>query len=59
MKLHIISNWLALNKLLLNTYKTVYIEFGNQVNSTPKNLSINIQDTEIKRFESYKYLIVT
>ena len=28
--LHIISNWLALNKLSLNTDKTVYIEFGNQ-----------------------------
>ena len=36
-----ISTWLALKKLSLNTEKTVYIEFGNQVNSTPKNLDIN------------------
>ena len=54
--LHIISTWLSLNKLSLNTDKTVYIEFGNQVNSTPKNLSINIQGTKIKRVESNKYL---
>ena len=36
-----ISTWLALNKLLLSTDKTVYIEFGNQVGSTPKNLDIS------------------
>ena len=35
--LHKISTWLALNKLSLNTDKTVYSEFGNQVGSTPKN----------------------
>ena len=34
--LHKISTWLALNKLSLNTDKTVYIEFGNQVDSAPK-----------------------
>ena len=34
--LYIISTWLALNKLSLNTDKTVYIEFGNQVDSTKK-----------------------
>ena len=33
--LHKISTWLALNKLSLNTGKTVYIEFENQVDSTP------------------------
>ena len=54
--LHIVSTWISLNKLSLNTDKTVYIEFGNQVNSTPKNLNINIQGTKIKRVESNKYL---
>ena len=39
--LHKLSTWPALNKLSLNTDKTVYIEFGNQVGSTPKNLDIN------------------
>ena len=34
--LHEISTLLAHNKLPLNTDKTVYIEFGNQVDSTPK-----------------------
>ena len=50
------QKWLALNKLSLNTNKTVYIEFGNQVNSTPQNLDINIQGSKIKRVESMKYL---
>ena len=54
--LYIISTWLALNKLSLNTDKTIYIEFGNQVDSTPKNLNINIQGTKIKSVESIKYL---
>ena len=54
--LHKISTWLALNKLSLNTNKTVYIEFGNQVGSTPKNLDINIQGTKIKRVQNTKYL---
>ena len=54
--LHIISTWLALNKLPLNTYKTVYIEFGNQVDITPKNLDIYKQGTKINRVESMKYL---
>ena len=54
--LHKISTWLALNKLSLNTDKTVYMEFGNQVDSTPKNLDITIQGTKINRVESTKYL---
>ena len=36
--------------------KTVYIEFGNQVGSTPKNLDINIQGTKIEKVENTKYL---
>ena len=54
--LHKISIWLAHKKLSLNTNKTVYIEFGNQVDSTPKNLDISIQGTKIKRLDSAKYL---
>ena len=51
-----ISKWLALNKLLLNTVKTVYMEFGNQCDSTPKNLNINTNGIKIKRVDSTKYL---
>ena len=40
----------------LNTGKAVYIEFGNQVGSTPKNLDINIQGIKIKRVNNTKYL---
>ena len=54
--LHKISTWLAHNKLSLNTDKTVYIEFGNKEDSTPKNLDISIQGTKIKRVDSTKYL---
>ena len=54
--LHKISTWLAHNKLSLNTDKTVYIEFRNQVDSTAKNLDISIQGTKIKRVENTKYL---
>lgn len=57
--LHKISNWLALNKLSLNTEKTVYMEFGNTCNSTPKNLNIRIQDKIITSMESITYLGVT
>ena len=55
MKLHKISPLLAHNKLYLNTDKTVYIEFGNEVDSIPKNLDISIQGTRIKRVDSTKY----
>ena len=53
---HKISTWLALKKLSLNIDKTVYTEFGNQVDSTPKNLDVTIQGTKINRVESTKYL---
>ena len=56
--LYIISTWLTLNRLSLKTDKTVYIEFGNQVDGTPKNFNINIQGTKIKRVESNKYLSI-
>ena len=53
--LHNISKWLAHNKLFLNTEKTVYIEFGNQVDSILKNLHISMQGT-IRRVKRTKYL---
>lgn len=54
--LQIIAIWLALNKLSLNTRKTVYMEFGNYCNSTPKNMNINIQNKTIARVDNTKYL---
>ena len=55
-----ISKWLALNKLSLKTDKSVYMLFGSQCDSTPKNLSININGMQLKRVESTEYLgIVT
>lgn len=54
--LHTIAIWLALNKLSLNTDKTIYMEFGNTCNSTPKNLNISIQGKRIQRVENTKYL---
>ena len=52
-----ISKWLALNKLSLNTDKTVYMEFGSQCDNTPKNLNININGIKLERVESTKYLV--
>lgn len=54
--LYEIAKWLALNKLSLNTDKTVYMEFGNNCNSTPKNLNININGIKINRVDNTRYL---
>ena len=54
-----IANWLGLNKLSLNTDKTIFVEFGNNYKSTPKNMNISIQGKNIKRVENTKYLGVT
>ena len=51
-----ISKWLALNKLSLNTDKRVYMEFGSQCDSTPKNLNIIKSGIKIKRVKSTKYV---
>ena len=51
-----ISKWLALNKVSLNTDKTVYMEFGSQCDSTLKNINININGIKIIKVESTKYL---
>ena len=34
----------------------MYMEFGSQCDSSPKNLNININGIKIKRVESTKYL---
>ena len=47
---------LALNKLSLNKQKTVYMTFGNYVDSVPVKASIKINETELQRVEQYKYL---
>ena len=36
--------------------KAVYMEFGSQCDSTPKNININVNGIKIKRVESTKYL---
>lgn len=51
-----VGTWLKLNKLSLNIDKTAYIEFGNQCNSTPKNLNITIHGDKINRVDNIKYL---
>ena len=50
-----VADWLALNRLSLNIEKTVYITFGNYVDSVPRTLNIIIDNQSIKS-TSYKYL---
>ena len=51
-----IANWLRLNKLSLNTKKTIFMNFGNYRDSVPTEISIMIQNQKIERVESCKYL---
>ena len=51
-----ISTLLALNKLSLNKEKTVFITFGNYADSVPQKVVIKINQTEIKRVETIRYL---
>ena len=51
-----IANWLANNKLSLNTNKTVYMTMGNYSDSVPIKLDIEIHKQNIKRVTHYKYL---
>lgn len=44
-----IEIWLALNKLLLNMDKTIFIAFGNYCDSIPRNIDIQINGKSIKR----------
>ena len=50
------SVWLALNKLSLNVGKTTYITFGNYYDSVPSTINIQINNNELKRVESCRYL---
>ena len=60
-KLSIINQCFKNNKLTVNINKTVYMTFDCYANSVPDDYSININidNTTIKRVESYKYLGVT
>lgn len=51
-----VGTWLAVNQLSLNVLKTVYIAFGAYCDSVPDFLNIRINDQQIKRVESCKYL---
>ena len=51
-----IANWLALNKLSLNTNKTVYMMVGNYCDSVSRKIEIEIHKQKIKRVADYKYL---
>ena len=51
-----IANWLAVNRLSLNTSKTVFMTLGNYCDSVPKRIKIEIHKQEIKRVSTYKYL---
>lgn len=55
-KLDIIYSWLHQNKLILNTGKSMYITFGNYKDSVPEHTSISINNTELLRVGSCKYL---
>ena len=51
-----IENWIALNKLYLNTNKTVYMAVGNYCDSIPRKIEMEIHKQKIKRVTDYKYV---
>ena len=51
-----IANWLALNKLSLNTNKTVYMTVGNYCDTVPRKIYIEIHKQKTKRVTDDKYL---
>ena len=51
-----ICKWLRNNQLSLNVDKTVYITFCGNKRNIPDKLILNINNKEIKRVNSYKYL---
>ena len=57
--LKIVAEWLTLNKLCLNVDKTVFITFGNYGNSVSKDVNTVINNNNIKRVETCKYLGIT
>lgn len=58
-KLDVIYFWLYRNKLVLNINKSVFITFGNYIDSIPKELEIKINGQNLQRVTSYKYLGIT
>ena len=54
-----IANWLALNKLSLNTNKTVYMTVGSYYDSVPRKIEIEIhkQKINIKWDKHIQYII--
>ena len=54
-----VSIWLSLNKLTLNTQKTVYITFGNYCDSVPNDIEIKMNNVLLCRVHSVKYLGIT
>ena len=45
-----VSIWLSLNKLTLNTQKTVYITLGNYCDSVPNDIEIKINNVLLCKF---------
>ena len=54
--LNYVNRWLAWNKLTLNVEKSVYMPFGNYRDSIPDILTVKINNKQINRVESFKYL---
>ena len=54
-----VGDWLALNQLSVNVNKTTFMTFGIYKNSVPKNISIKLNNSNIKRVVSTKYLGIT
>ena len=54
--LALVNSWYYVNKLSVNTKKTVYITFANRVKSLPNNINIAINNEPLKRVTSVKYL---
>lgn len=56
--LETISTWLACNKLVLNTDKTVFMTFGNYCNSVPgeNEIIVKVKNKIIERVEVCRYL---
>ena len=52
----LLFNCYLLNKLSLNTKKTIFMTFGNYRDSVPTEISIMIHNQKIERVESCKYL---
>ena len=56
LQLRNIFRWLVLNELSVNIEKTIFITFGSYVNSVPENFSVQINNKQINRVDSCKYL---